>query len=107
MLSQKGSETADLLILSLETPEILAGHKSEVISQGAEPPVGIVNTQQQSRLGPGREHAIGLIHATGHQVIYQNSDVAFAAGKDRDLPPGSLQGRIDSCHYSLRRGFFI
>ena len=86
MLLQKCSERADLLILSLQTPEILAGHKPEAISQGCEPPVGIINSQQQSKLGPGREHAIGLIHSTRHQVIHQNSDVAFAARKDHALP---------------------
>ena len=57
--------------------------------------VGVVLAQLQAELGPAGEHAVGLAHALGDQVVNQHADVRLAAVQDERRLPLQLQPRVD------------
>ena len=69
--------------------------------------VGIILTQQDAMLGTRCEHAVRLIHATGHQVINQYPDIGLVAGQSERLAARDILVGVDAGNESLPCRFFI
>ena len=53
--------------------------KTALIRQRRKSSIGVILPQEDPVLGAAREHPVGLIDTTGHQVVHQHADVRFIA----------------------------
>ena len=81
--------------------------QTDAAADRRKPFVGIVLTKQDTVFGTGSKHPVRLIHAFGHQVVDQHTDISLVALEDQRLLAGQLEMRIDAGHQALRGGFFV
>ena len=69
--------------------------------------VGIVLAQQDAVLGTRGEHAVGFVHAAGHKVIDEHTDVRLVAGECERLSSCRVLVGVNAGNESLSCRFFI
>ena len=82
-------------------------HQAQLAARFGQPQVGIVLAQLQPVFGAAGEHAVGLGHAAGDQVVDQHAEVGLVAPR----APAGLAARqergVDAGQQPLRRGLFV
>ena len=81
--------------------------KSHSVTALRETHVGIVLTKEDAILSAGSEHTIWLVHAFGHEVVNQHTDVCLVALQHEFLFSCHFQGGIHASHESLSCCFLI
>ena len=72
-----------------------------------QPCVGVVFAQLQPILGPAGEHAVGLAHAFGDQVIHQHPQVGLVAAQRQRRAALGLQRSVGAGKQALGGGLFV
>ena len=67
--------------LAAERLPALVVHQTQFAPSLGQPHVGVVLPQLQAEFGPAGEHAVGLGHALGDQVIHEHAQVGFVAAR--------------------------
>ena len=82
-------------------------HQPQLAAGFGQAQVGVVFAQLQAELGAAGEHAVGLGHALGHQVIHQHAQVRLITPRQPGVAPLHLKCRVHRGIKPLRRGLFI
>ena len=89
------------------------GRPARIIDQSDLPPdlgqpgVGVVFAQLQTELGAAGEHAVGLAHALGDQVVHQHTQVGLVTAQRQWLAPLHLECCVGASKQALCRSLFI
>ena len=70
--------------------------------------IGIVGTQRQAVLGARGEHAVGLDHTLGGEVVDQHAEIGLGAvGDEIGRAPAGRQGGVDAGEQALGRRLLV
>ena len=69
--------------------------------------VGVVLAQLQTELGSAGEHAVGLGHALGHQVVHHHAQVGLVAAGQPSAFTATLQRGVHTREQALGRRLFV
>jgi hypothetical protein len=81
--------------------------RPELAALLGEAQVGVVLAQAQAVLGARGEHAVGLGHAAGDQVVHQHAEVGLVAARAPGLAALHLQRGVGAGEQALRGGFLV
>ena len=81
--------------------------ESDFISFRREPEVRIILTENETVFAPACHHTVRLVCSFGYKVINERSDIRFVTGQNERVFSFDFQRRINACHESLCRRFFI
>ena len=85
----------------------LLGGKAQTVTFLGQTHIGIILTQQDAVLGARGKHAVRLIHATGHQVIDEDTDIGLVATQGERLTSRNPLVGIDTGNQPLPCRFLI
>src|SRR5262245_63281042 len=76
-------------------------------TEGAQPYIGVIDSQAKAVLGAGSEHTVRLIDSLGDQIVDQDADVGFVTFDWDRLLGVNRSGGIDAGDDSLGARFFV
>ena len=103
----ESSQCVNLSTLAQQQVIALTRRESQVVTFLGQTHVGIILAQQDAVLGARGKHAVRFIHATGHQVINQHTDVSLVTAQGKRFTTGHILVGIDAGNESLPCRFLI
>ncbi len=85
----------------------LVGNRTDLAAYGGQTQIGVILSEQEPILGPGRKQSVWLVRPLGDQVVDHHPDVRLAAFEDDRFLSAHVACSIYPCHQALRRRFFV
>ena len=83
------------------------GEQPQFVSQRHQTLVSVVLPQDQPVLAAGSHHAVGILTALGHQIVYQRADIGSGSVHDKRRLALHCQCGIDAGNQSLCGSFLV